>query len=303
MKTLIKILVVALLCTTLLITGVSGAFATQDSDNSVYIGKIGDNDGTDVVTVKDATRIQKYLVSIIKFSEKAKILADVDSDGKVTIKDASEIQKWIGECSDNTLINSPFYCEAYFIYIRTADADTGKTVGGYAYGIYSDEECTVLLEEVISHPGMNSAYSKDKYIPGTYYIKQISTAANYESDTNVYNIEVSKENATTDCVWAVIHSKQAPKRLYIKAYDEDNYNPSSPLTGAEFGVYSDKDCNNLISIIAGQFSERIFEVGETYYLKVLTAPAGYNLNETVYEVTIPNAQYLDMVSVTVYYSK
>lgn len=300
MKTLIKLLIVAILCTTLLITGVSGAFATQNSDNTVCIGKIGDNDGTDVVTVKDATRIQKHLVSIITFSENEKVLADANGDGRVTIKDASEIQKWISDCSDNTIINSPFYCEAFSISIRTSDADTGSTIGGYTYGIYADKECTKLLEEVSSAPTYVSIHSNNKYVTGTYFIKQIAVAANYEFDSEVYEVNVSESNSVNGCVWTVIRSKLSPKMIYIKAYDEDNYNPEYPLRDMDFGVYTDKGCSQQVCVIKnGQYSNKIFKVGKTYYIKdINAAPDGYN-SSSVYEVTIPNAQYLDIVAVTI----
>lgn len=300
MKTLLKLLVVTILCTTLFITGVSGVFATQDSDNTVCIGKIGDNDGTDVVTVKDATRIQKHLVSIITFSENEKLLADANGDGRVTIKDASEIQKWISDCSDNTIINSPFYCKVFSISIRNSDSETGNTIGGYTYGIYADKECTELLEKASSAPAYTSVHSNNKYVTGTYYIKQLAVAANYESDSTVYEVKVSEENSVNGCVWTVIRSKQSPKRIYIKAFDDDNFNPNLPLIEIEFGVFSDKGCSQQVCVIKnGQYSEKIFEAGKTYYIKdINAAPDGYN-SDSVYEVTIPNAQYLDIVAVTI----
>ncbi len=294
-----KSLVAAVLCITLVFMGVFGV-AAADFDNSYAIGKIGDTDNSDVVTVKDSTRIQKYLVNLLSFTETEKLLADVNSDNSINIKDASEIQKWISECSDNEVINSLFYCKAYSIGIRISDADTGNTLGGYTYGIYADKECTELLEELSSAPTYVSICSNNKYVIGTYFIKQLAVAVNYESDSTVYEVKVSEDNSVNGCVWAVIRSKQSPKRLYIKAYDEDNYNPNLPLMEIEFGVYSDKGCTQQVCVINnGQYSEKIFEAGKTYYIKDMNAaPDGYN-STNVYEVTIPNAQYLDMVAVTI----
>ena len=53
----------------------------------------GDLDGDGRVTVKDATKIQMALASLIIFSEDENALADYNIDGKVNIMDATKIQK------------------------------------------------------------------------------------------------------------------------------------------------------------------------------------------------------------------
>ncbi len=56
---------------------------------------IGDADLDGIVTIKDATAIQKHLAALVSFSEKAQLLADANRDTKVSISDATEIQKFI----------------------------------------------------------------------------------------------------------------------------------------------------------------------------------------------------------------
>ena len=63
----------------------------SDDDPDVMLGDV-DNDG--VVSVLDATRIQKYKASIIKENEIILSAADVDGDGFVTVMDATRIQKF-----------------------------------------------------------------------------------------------------------------------------------------------------------------------------------------------------------------
>ena len=58
---------------------------------------VGDADGNGVVSVKDVTFIQKYLVDLVTMSETAKALADVNGNGVVNIIDATAIQKWLAD--------------------------------------------------------------------------------------------------------------------------------------------------------------------------------------------------------------
>ncbi|MBQ6153975.1 MAG: CotH kinase family protein [Ruminococcus sp.] len=57
--------------------------------------KKGDVDLDGVVSVLDATMIQKKLASLLTLSELQMSLADTDGDGYVTVLDATRIQKWL----------------------------------------------------------------------------------------------------------------------------------------------------------------------------------------------------------------
>lgn len=56
---------------------------------------LGDSDLDGVITIKDATAIQKYLASLQLFVTQQKINADMNGDGSVDIKDATAIQKYL----------------------------------------------------------------------------------------------------------------------------------------------------------------------------------------------------------------
>ena len=56
---------------------------------------IGDVDGDDKITIKDATVIQKSVAGMVNIDDKTFISADTDKDGKITVKDATRIQKFI----------------------------------------------------------------------------------------------------------------------------------------------------------------------------------------------------------------
>ncbi len=56
---------------------------------------LGDADLDEIITIKDATAIQKYLALLISFGSQQKINADMNGDGSVDIKDATAIQKYL----------------------------------------------------------------------------------------------------------------------------------------------------------------------------------------------------------------
>lgn len=63
------------------------------------------------------------------------------------------------------------------------------------------------------------------------------------------------------------------------------------LAGAVFGIYSDPDCKNLITTMPetdsnGKTSATIVKTQDTVYLKEITAPKGYVLNTTAYNVKL-----------------
>ncbi|MGN0453446.1 MAG: dockerin type I domain-containing protein [Ruminococcus sp.] len=57
--------------------------------------QLGDVNKDNMVNIKDATAIQKYVASIISLDNEAKRAADFDGDGRVSVKDATAIQKML----------------------------------------------------------------------------------------------------------------------------------------------------------------------------------------------------------------
>ena len=65
---------------------------------------LGDTDGDFVVTIFDATRIQRHLAELIKLTGNDLAGADVDKDNAVTIFDATAIQRYLAELSTNSYV-------------------------------------------------------------------------------------------------------------------------------------------------------------------------------------------------------
>ena len=72
---------------------------TQPATTAPPSGKvlIGDTDDNGVITVADASTIQKYLADLVVFSDRQIIAGDCDGDGTVGIKDATLIQMYCAE--------------------------------------------------------------------------------------------------------------------------------------------------------------------------------------------------------------
>lgn len=92
------------------------------------------------------------------------------------------------------------------------------------------------------------------------------------------------------------------KTLGLKVVKVDGNNATKYLADAEFGLYEDNDCTTAVTVngkavtatsdgkangvkfMAGDVEYKIGDTAKTYYVKELTAPTGYNLNSTVFEV-------------------
>ena len=76
----------------------------------------------------------------------------------------------------------------------------------------------------------------------------------------------------------------------VKVIKKDS-KANAKLSGAVFGLYSDADCKNLITKLPatdanGEASAQIVKTQDTVYLKEITAPSGYRINATAYNVKL-----------------
>lgn len=88
-----------------------------------------------------------------------------------------------------------------------------------------------------------------------------------------------------------VTSKEDQETVYtyqIGLVKVDSEDDTKKLEGAVFGVYEDKNCNNLIDKITTNENGYAFSTkvaAGTYYVKELVAPTGYSLNTQTYSVT------------------
>lgn len=62
--------------------------------------KLGDVNNDSVISVKDATLVQKYVCGVEDFDNDALVAADVDKNGHVNITDATYIMKFVVSAID-----------------------------------------------------------------------------------------------------------------------------------------------------------------------------------------------------------
>lgn len=79
----------------------------------------------------------------------------------------------------------------------------------------------------------------------------------------------------------------------------DSANTNNRLGGAQFGVYSDSECNNQIAQMTtdanGEASCSFTRVYPVLYVKELTAPQGYRINRTIYSVQVTDDPVITMM--------
>lgn len=77
----------------------------------------------------------------------------------------------------------------------------------------------------------------------------------------------------------------------VEVIKMDSDHPDAKLAGAVFGIYSDSDCTKLITQMPetdknGSSVAEIIKTQDTVYLKEITAPTGYRLNTSSYNVNL-----------------
>lgn len=194
-----------------------------------------------------------------------------------------------GKC-ELILYNEPIKS---YIKITKRDRDTGELVSGAAYGIYSsntkDSNGMLLesnrLETIVLSGG--SATSTNKYTPGTYYIQEIKAPTYYELNKEVYTVTVTKTTNNNKTISKTVYDSQNPSRILIKKVDNQT---GAQVSGAVYGIYTDQSCTALQEQIASvgsgyTYSRKTYKPG-VYFVKEVTAPFGYALDDTVYTVVV-----------------
>ena len=79
-------------------------------------------------------------------------------------------------------------------------------------------------------------------------------------------------------------------------------NTQNPLSGAVYGIYTDKKCENLLMTMSatgteGKAVSDYFDSAlKTVYVKEVTAPTGYKLNTEVYKVDVAAGKTLSVTA-------
>ncbi len=194
------------------------------------------------------------------------------------------------------------------ITLSKTDEKTGEGVAGAVYSLYAREDIKAAAGSTVLYEGgewvndfpvtddNGQAVLNDLYI-GKYYVKEKSApeSGEYLLDTTEYEVNASA-NAKDFAADAVISlkadvtEKRSPGLIKIEKTDSET---GVVLMGAEFGIYSDKECTKLLQTIvtdeSGTAASEALNEG-TYYVKELKAPEGYVSSATVYSETVTAAK-------------
>ena len=150
----------------------------------------------------------------------------------------------------------------------TKTTEDGLNLSGWQFGIYSDYACSNL----VSGPhttNANGQISVTGITPGTYYVKEIghtNSSINSQyvcSSTNPQQVTISVGTTAT-----VSFTNKIKTGNFSLVKTTEDYNN---LAGWQFGIYSDPNCNSLVSDphttgTGGRISVTGLPIG-TYYVK------------------------------------
>ncbi|MBQ8147764.1 MAG: hypothetical protein IJ040_03130 [Lachnospiraceae bacterium] len=185
------------------------------------------------------------------------------------------------------------------IIIQKKDNSTPQlALPGALFGLYSDSNCTNLVAKRTSDAEGKVVFSGIK-IDGdtgnaTYYVKEITPPAGYKINNSLVEVSI-KKNGTgiyvvtysfdgnvdqTSCT--LIDEKALGTYTITKT---DTSSPAQVLPDAEFGLYRDALCRDLITTVttdaSGKATFTDLELGKTYYYRESVAPDGYVLDSTI----------------------
>ena len=169
--------------------------------------------------------------------------------------------------------------------VKLHNVTTGKTSkAGEAVEISGGTKfyLSAPLTQVQDVAGSWSATMKGS-VTKDYSAYKISTGSGSQDLALVFGEGVDDEKYVDFKVTWVQHASVKVIKKDAKA--------DAKLSGAVFGLYSDANCTNLITKLPatdanGESSVQIIKTQDTVYLKEITAPTGYRINATAYNVKL-----------------
>ncbi len=245
--------------------------------------------------------------------------AVVGADGKVTygVVGSTATSEEIPVCENyavKVIISAP-------IKIIKVDGETGDSLAGAQFGIYSDAECKNLITSTnstattaIDTDKASDTYNKavvsfDTELNEMYYIKEITPPEGYTASEEVYKAVVGANGKVTySIVGSTDTSEEIPvcENYAIKVIVSDpakiikvDGETGAPLAGAQFGIYRDAERTQLIKTITAEidtdnasatYNKAVVsfstEPNSTYYIKETFAPDGYRVSDEVFKAVV-----------------
>ena len=226
----------------------------------------------------------------------------IDADGQVAVVETSDkLQKGT-------------------INIHKADNESGKPLDNAEYEIYAKEDIVTpegivkhtageLLDTVITDEN-GIAQSEELYL-GAYMVKEKTAPEGYVQDTTEYKVTLSYGDQNQEVISTSLSTTNANQKGVIQISKTDNES-GKPLANAEYEIYAKENIvtpEGTIKHTEGEILDTvttnengITESKElylgTYVIKEKTAPEGYILNQTEFDVTLTYGNQTEQVIVT-----
>lgn len=173
---------------------------------------------------------------------------------------------------------------------------------------FSYADGTVVATAVEKENGFNLNFDYDKlvygngsvYAPVITYSGVINDNAVVGDDGNNNKVIYYYGDPNTGTTWKDVNDEPDEAKGVNKKEDEETVytyqlaflktgegEDADGLAGAQFGIYKDADCTQLIDVVttnANGYAVSANVESGTYYVKELVAPTGYSLNDKVYPI-------------------
>ena len=215
--------------------------------------------------------------------------------------------------NEKTIVNVP----TGTIEITKKDADFGVLLRGAEFTLYNDlplsdrTKVATRTTDVNGKVTFASLDAGDGTTPKVYYVVETNSPEGYlYNSTNPVVVKASiirdATSATTtyqqgtlsgDVFTAATPANTTSEVTNTKATAElvitkvkKGSAPAVPLENAEFSIYKDAQCTDLVATnrtdTNGKLTFADLELGRTYYYREEVAPSGYEIDNTVYPITI-----------------
>jgi len=202
-----------------------------------------------------------------------------------------------GNDNEQDLFTFIYEPEAYLTLDKSVTKETGDSIKGAEYGVYSDSDLTKKVGTLKTKEDGSTNTLTLK--PGTYYVKETKAPKGWRIDTEKYKAKLTEDKTTT------IKSKEEPEEGYgklLKGIAKNNHLVAEcpehySLAGAEYGVYNSRNdaqenykrLGALTTKADGSTNTLILKPG-TYYVRETKSPKGFELDTTIYDMVIQDAK-------------
>ena len=166
--------------------------------------------------------------------------------------------------------------------IVTVHSQGDATLEGAQYGLYSDSDCTKLIDTTTTDEDGQATFSKLVDASGRYYIKEIKPSVGYTLDTKVYPVECTDLQNAGDTTDKVITSKEKVMlgSLTVSKYDDvPGSSEENVAVGAVLRLTLKSDHSITMTATIGEDGKA------TFFYDVNAAYAPYTIPYGEYEIT------------------